>query len=183
MFLFHSHKTVNTSKLCPKLNPCHNLWNRWIKLIKPNNIYRSSNWIVLSFPFPFLADRSTTKSKTFDPSWNESFIHEVTNAKNIGLTVFHDAAIPPDDFVANCTIPFEDLAHRDKEQQDFWVSWTVPVPVLVAHHICIRCEIVKSVYSKHDPMVGAAAFAPTFIRVIKCYAQFCLMKLGEIWIK
>lgn len=46
----------------------------------------------------------------------------MTNAKNIGLTVFHDAAIPPDDFVANCTIPFEDLAHRDKEQQDFWVS-------------------------------------------------------------
>lgn len=45
----------------------------------------------------------------------------MTNAKNIGLTVFHDAAIPPDDFVANCTIPFEDLAHRDKEQQDFWV--------------------------------------------------------------
>lgn len=70
----------------------------------------------------FLTDRSTTKSKTFDPSWNESFIHEVTNAKNIGLTVFHDAAIPPDDFVANCTIPFEDLAHRDKEQQDFWVN-------------------------------------------------------------
>lgn len=46
----------------------------------------------------------------------------MTNAKNIGLTVFHDAAIPPDDFVANCTIPFEDLAHREKEQQDFWVN-------------------------------------------------------------
>lgn len=69
-----------------------------------------------------IADRSTTKAKTFDPSWNEIFIHEVNNAKNIGLTVFHDAAIPPDDFVANCTIPFEDLAHRDKESQDFWVS-------------------------------------------------------------
>lgn len=75
--------------------------------------------INLIFHFP---DRSTTKGKTFDPCWNETFIHEVTNAKNIGLTVFHDAAIPPDDFVANCTIAFEDLAHRDKEQQDFWVS-------------------------------------------------------------
>lgn len=66
-------------------------------------------------------DRSTTKPKTFDPNWNEYFIHEVTNAKKIFLTVFHDAAIPPDDFIANCTIPFEDLAHRNKEQQDFWV--------------------------------------------------------------
>lgn len=79
---------------------------------------------ILAF-FLKITDRSTTKAKTFDPSWNEYFIHEVTNAKNIGLTVFHDAAIPPDDFVANCTIPFEDLAHRDKEQQDFWVSITL----------------------------------------------------------
>lgn len=46
----------------------------------------------------------------------------MNNAKNIGLTVFHDCALPPDDFVANCTIPFEDLAHRAKEQQDFWVN-------------------------------------------------------------
>lgn len=54
--------------------------------------------------------------------WNETFIHEVHNAKILSLTVFHDAAIPPDDFVANCNIPFEDLAHREKEQQDFWVD-------------------------------------------------------------
>lgn len=73
--------------------------------------------------FLYFLDRSTTKQKTSDPSWNEYFIHEVHNAKNIGLTVFHDAAIPPDDFVANCTILFEDLAHRDKEQQDFWVRF------------------------------------------------------------
>lgn len=72
--------------------------------------------------FAIISDRSTTKPKTFDPCWNEYFIHEVHNAKNINLTVFHDAAIPPDDFVANCVIPFEDLVHREKEQQDFWVS-------------------------------------------------------------
>lgn len=54
--------------------------------------------------------------------WNETFTHDVHNAKILSLTVFHDAAIPPDDFVANCNIPFEDLAHREKEQQDFWVD-------------------------------------------------------------
>jgi novel protein kinase C epsilon type len=37
------------------------------------------------------------------------------------LTVFHDAAIPPDDFVANCNIPFEELVHRDRDSADFWV--------------------------------------------------------------
>ncbi|CAG9127920.1 unnamed protein product [Plutella xylostella] len=67
-------------------------------------------------------DRSTTKPKTFDPVWNETFIHEVHNVTSLGITVFHDAAIPPDDFVANCTIPFEDLIHRDKDASDFWVD-------------------------------------------------------------
>ncbi|CAK1583905.1 unnamed protein product [Parnassius mnemosyne] len=67
-------------------------------------------------------DRSSTKPKTFDPVWNETFIHEVHNVTSLGITVFHDAAIPPDDFVANCTIPFEDLMHRDKEATDFWVD-------------------------------------------------------------
>lgn len=67
-------------------------------------------------------DRSSTKPKTFDPVWNENFIHEVQNAVNLGLTVFHDAAIPPDDFVANCSIPFEDLMQKDKDSCDFWVD-------------------------------------------------------------
>ncbi|XP_050671266.1 protein kinase C isoform X2 [Leptidea sinapis] len=67
-------------------------------------------------------DRSSTKPKTFDPVWNETFIHEVQNATNLGITVFHDAAIPPDDFVANCTIPFVDLMHREKDATDFWVD-------------------------------------------------------------
>ncbi|XP_026332930.1 protein kinase C isoform X6 [Hyposmocoma kahamanoa] len=67
-------------------------------------------------------DRSSTKPKTFDPIWNETFIHEVHNVTSLGITVFHDAAIPPDDFVANCTIPFDDLMHRDKDASDFWVD-------------------------------------------------------------
>lgn len=67
-------------------------------------------------------DRSTTKPKTFDPVWNEYFVHDVQNANTLCLTVFHDAAIPPDDFVANCNISFEDLMNRDKDAADFWVS-------------------------------------------------------------
>lgn len=76
----------------------------------------------VSLNIQYLSGVSTTKPKTFDPVWNENFVHEVHNAKNLSLTVFHDAAIPPDDFVANCNIPFEDMMQRQKEQQDFWVS-------------------------------------------------------------
>lgn len=65
--------------------------------------------------------QTTSKQKTFDPLWNEFFEHSVENAKTLTLTVFHDAAIPPDDFVANCSIPFEDLINRDKDEADFWV--------------------------------------------------------------
>lgn len=81
-------------------------------------------------------DRSTTKPKTFDPVWNEYFVHDVQNALTLGLTVFHDAAIPPDDFVANCNISFEDLLNRDKDAADFWVSCVIylPTPLTPALH-------------------------------------------------
>ncbi|XP_017767654.1 PREDICTED: protein kinase C [Eufriesea mexicana] len=67
-------------------------------------------------------DRSSTKPKTFDPVWNECFTHEVQDAVMLGLTVFHDAALPPDYFVANCSIPFEELVSRDDKTADLWVD-------------------------------------------------------------
>lgn len=67
-------------------------------------------------------DRSTMKPRTFDPVWNESFIHEVENALVLGMTIFHEGPIT-DVFVANATIPFEDLVTRNEnDQQDFWVD-------------------------------------------------------------
>jgi len=63
-------------------------------------------------------NRSTSKSKTLSPVWNESFETDCVNAQNVGLTIFHDAAIPPDVFVANCMIPFEDVADK---KADIWV--------------------------------------------------------------
>ncbi|XP_055613270.1 protein kinase C-like [Uranotaenia lowii] len=66
-------------------------------------------------------DRSTMKQRTFDPVWNESFIHEVENASVLGMTIFHEGF--NDVFVANATIPFDDLMTRNEsEQQDFWVD-------------------------------------------------------------
>lgn len=65
--------------------------------------------------------QSTTRPKTFDPVWNEFFEHGVENAKTLTLTVFHDAAIGPDVFVANCSLPFDDLLNREKDEADFWV--------------------------------------------------------------
>ena len=64
--------------------------------------------------------RTSTKQKTFKPSWNEEFTSEIHNGQVIGITVFHDAAIPPDDFVANCSVAFEDIVAQ--QENDIWVS-------------------------------------------------------------
>lgn len=63
--------------------------------------------------------RTQTKPKTAKPIWNEEFCAEVHSGKNLGFTIFHDAAIPPDEFVANCTVAFEDIEER--KSNDFWV--------------------------------------------------------------
>ena len=59
-----------------------------------------------------------------DPTWNETFTTDLLRkAEVMGLTVWHDATIPPDAFVANCSISLADLI--DKEDQplhDLWVS-------------------------------------------------------------
>jgi len=88
-----------------------------------------------------LLDRSTTRPKTFDPVWNEQFVHDVTNARNINLTVFHDAALPPDDFVANCIIPFEDLVQSESGVPDLWVS-----DILLFYYIYVKLLICVIFY-------------------------------------
>lgn len=70
----------------------------------------------------FFLDRSSIKLRTFDPVWNETFIHEVENASTLGVTVFHKAPID-DVFNANATLAFEDLVARNQQDQtDFWVD-------------------------------------------------------------
>lgn len=66
--------------------------------------------------------RTQSKTKTFRPSWNESFSHEIDGATTLTLTVFHDASIPPDDFIANCTLQFDDLLAKKDGRSQVWVS-------------------------------------------------------------
>lgn len=80
---------------------------------------------------------SSTKPKTFDPVWNECFTHEVHNAVLLGITVFHNAALQPDDFVANCSIPFEELVQRDNETADIWAR--------IIYYYCLWCFIFNLV--------------------------------------
>lgn len=67
--------------------------------------------------------RTQTRQKTLSPVWNEEMSTKVKSGENINFTVFHDAAIPPDEFVANCKVPFEDIV--GEKISDFWVMATL----------------------------------------------------------
>ncbi len=70
-------------------------------------------------------ERTSTKGKTREPTWNETFTTDLLrNADEVGFTVWHDATMPPDDFIANCKVSLGDLVANNDEQllHDLWVS-------------------------------------------------------------
>uniref|UniRef100_A0A4W6FJF8 Protein kinase C n=1 Tax=Lates calcarifer TaxID=8187 RepID=A0A4W6FJF8_LATCA len=60
-----------------------------------------------------------TKQKTNMPTYNEEFCLNVKDGKQIELAVFHDTPIGYDDFVANCTVQFEDLIKTSNTGETF----------------------------------------------------------------
>lgn len=65
--------------------------------------------------------QTSTKQKTNSPAWNDEFTTEVHDGRKIELSVFHDAPIGYDDFVANCTIQFEDILNNGSKHFEDWV--------------------------------------------------------------
>lgn len=65
--------------------------------------------------------QTSTKQKTNSPTWNYEFITEVHDGRKIELSVFHDAPIGYDDFVANCIIQFEDILQNSSKHFEDWV--------------------------------------------------------------
>lgn len=67
--------------------------------------------------------QTSTKQRTNSPTWNDEFTTEVHEGRKIELSVFHDAPIGYDDFVANCIIQLEDILHSDSKHFEDWVSF------------------------------------------------------------
>lgn len=67
-------------------------------------------------------NKTQPRQKTFTPVWNEWFEHEVDGAAHLGLKIFHDSAVGNDDFVANATVPFDEIYGDNKTSADMWVS-------------------------------------------------------------
>ncbi|KAK6025168.1 C2 domain protein, partial [Ostertagia ostertagi] len=65
--------------------------------------------------------KTLVRPKTNEPRWNEEFVaNDVHSGKAVGFTVFHNCVMPPDDFVANTRIPFDDL--KIGSTNDIWVD-------------------------------------------------------------
>lgn len=63
--------------------------------------------------------RTAAKSRTFSPFWNEDFTATLHNAKLLNMTVFHSAVVGPDSFVANISVPLQEII--EEGQPDLWV--------------------------------------------------------------
>lgn len=75
--------------------------------------------------------QTATRTKTNSPAWHQEFCTEVREGRSLELSVFHDAPIGYDDFVANCTIQLEDLLQNGTRHYEDWVRvWCVTVLVV-----------------------------------------------------
>ncbi|CAF0909500.1 unnamed protein product [Brachionus calyciflorus] len=64
--------------------------------------------------------RTTTKHRNQNPVYNEEFQFEIHAGYMLNLTVFHDSALPPDEFVANCNMLLADI--KPDTCKDLWLD-------------------------------------------------------------
>nr|XP_046210668.1 protein kinase C epsilon type-like isoform X1 [Oncorhynchus gorbuscha] len=104
--------------------------------------------------------QTSTKQKTNSPAWNDEFVTEVHNGRKIELSVFHDAPIGYDDFVANCIIQFEDILQNGSKHYEEWVVWrSHPWEQNVSLGVLIDLEPEGKVYVIMD-LSGSSSEAP-----------------------
>ncbi|KAI4891613.1 hypothetical protein NFI96_027405, partial [Prochilodus magdalenae] len=89
--------------------------------------------------------QTRTKHRTNSPTYNEEFSACVSTGATLELAVFHDAPIGYDQFIANCTIRFQDLMETTSTEETFegWVS--------TAH--AINAHFVRNTYALAPWMV------------------------------
>eukprot|EP00063_Salmo_salar_P038846 XP_014013681.1 PREDICTED: protein kinase C epsilon type-like isoform X1 [Salmo salar] len=66
--------------------------------------------------------QTCTKNRTNSPAWNHDFTAQMTGGRTLEISVFHDAPIGYDDFVANCTIQLEDILQNSSTHYQAWVD-------------------------------------------------------------
>lgn len=107
-------------KICEALDLKPTAWSLRHAVGPKTQTFLLDTYIALNVD-DFRVGQTSTKQKTNSPVWHDEFVTEVHDGRKIELSVFHDAPIGYDDFVANCTIQFEELLHNDSKHFEDWV--------------------------------------------------------------
>ncbi|XP_056466270.1 protein kinase C epsilon type-like isoform X1 [Gadus chalcogrammus] len=104
--------------------------------------------------------QTSTKQKTNSPAWNDEFKTEVCEGRKIELSVFHDAPIGYDDFVANCTIQFEDILHNGSKHFEDWIDLEPEGKVYVVIDLSGSSSEAAAVSSENEERVFRERMRP-----------------------
>jgi novel protein kinase C epsilon type len=68
--------------------------------------------------------RTITKHRSQNPAFNEEFNSEIHSGYMLNITVFHDSALPPDEFVANCSMSLYEIKTKTTQEgtNSFWID-------------------------------------------------------------
>ncbi|XP_059422688.1 protein kinase C epsilon type [Carassius carassius] len=108
-------------KICEALDLKPTAWSLRHAVGPKTQTFLLDTYIALNVD-DFRVGQTSTKQKTNSPVWHDEFVTEVHDGRRIELSVFHDAPIGYDDFVANCTIQFEELLQNDSKHFEDWID-------------------------------------------------------------
>ncbi|XP_065153392.1 protein kinase C epsilon type [Paramisgurnus dabryanus] len=108
-------------KICEALDLKPTAWSLRHAVGPKTQTFLLDTYIALNVD-DFRVGQTSTKQRTNSPAWHDEFVTEVHDGRKIELSVFHDAPIGYDDFVANCTIQFEELLHNDSKHFEDWID-------------------------------------------------------------
>eukprot|EP00118_Oscarella_pearsei_P001236 m.6947 g.6947 ORF g.6947 m.6947 type:complete len:700 (+) comp17286_c0_seq1:114-2213(+) len=79
-------------------------------------------YVRVSYDDIFL-NETKSKDKTTNPLWNDEFDGDLYRGENFQITIFHKSLVGPEPFVANVSVPFEEILQGEKGQLlDYWLS-------------------------------------------------------------
>uniref|UniRef100_A0A665V1G6 Protein kinase C n=1 Tax=Echeneis naucrates TaxID=173247 RepID=A0A665V1G6_ECHNA len=108
-------------KICEALNLKPTAWSLRHAVGPKTQTFLLDTYIALNVDDSRVGQTST-KQKTNSPAWNDEFTTEVHDGRRIELSVFHDAPIGYDDFVANCIIQLEDILQNNSKHFEDWID-------------------------------------------------------------
>ncbi|XP_057197979.1 protein kinase C epsilon type [Triplophysa rosa] len=108
-------------KICEALDLKPTAWSLRHAVGPKTQTFLLDTYIALNVD-DFRVGQTSTKQRTNSPAWHDEFVTEVHDGRKIELSVFHDAPIGYDDFVANCTIQFEELLQNVSKHFEDWID-------------------------------------------------------------